>query len=104
MIDLESCRQQPVLRHDHVAVAEAWKPRVRAVARFGRLAVADAVRQHYEIAAGIERLAGAEELAREFRAHEVAAAGTGAMKDQYGISHNATLIAPRLAERAIVDP
>jgi hypothetical protein len=76
---------------------------MQAVAGFGRLAVADAIGQYHEIAADIEWLAGAEQLAGKFRTHELGATATSAVKNEHGVTHNSALIAPRLAEGAVVD-
>ena len=78
------------------------KPRVQAVARLARFAVADAVGQDDEVARRIEHLARAEQLAAEGTRQEARAGSAGAVQDQDRIAHDARGVAPRRAERSVV--
>ena len=102
VIDFQTFRQHQMLRANHVVVGVLRKMRPEAIARLARLPVADPVRQHDEIAGGVQQLARPEELATEGPGEESCASAAGAVKDEHCVSNDARRVAPRRAERPIV--
>src|SRR5439155_15690569 len=91
-----------VLRANHVVVRVLRKARVQAVARLARLPVADAVGQDDEVARGVEELTGAEELAAKGPRQKARARAAGAVKNEHGVADDARRVAPRRADRPVV--
>src|SRR5262249_47888583 len=78
------------------------------VARPGRLAVAEVVRKDDVVARRVQGLALAEQLAGEQLAgkplpDQALALAAGAVQDEHRVADDALLIAPRRAERTVVD-
>src|ERR1019366_9864173 len=94
--------QEQVLRPHHVVVRVLRKARAQAIARLARLAVADAVRKDDEVARGVEKLAGAEELSAERLGQKAGTGAARAVQDQDGVADDAGRVAPRRADRAVV--
>src|SRR3989449_1419735 len=93
---------EAVLGRDHVLVGVARESRAQPVARLGGAAVSDVVGQDQVVRGGIERSAGAVQLAGEQRRQELRARPARAVENQDGVAHPTSGIAPRLAERAVV--
>ena len=64
--------------------------------------MADAIGQDQVEAARVEHAAGAEQLAGEFGPDELTARAAGAVQDQHRIEHLALRVAPRRAQRAVM--
>ncbi len=91
-----------MLRAHHVVVGVFRETRVQAVARLARLAVTDAVGQDDEVPRGVERLSGAEQLAAERRATESLHRSAGAVQNHHRVAHDAARVAPRRADRPVM--
>ena len=100
----EPARQQQVLRPDHVVVVVPGKPGPQPVAGLGRLSVADSVGKDDEIARRVQRAAGREQDVLKLRPQELPPGAARAVQDHHRIDHLAAGVAPRPAQRGVVQP
>ena len=103
MINSQFFGQQPVLRHHHVVIAVAGKPRMQAVAWFTGIAVADIVGQGQEVAPRVEGLLFAEELPGETVGEKTGAGAAGPVEDENRIIRFPRGIAMQRPDGPVVD-
>ena len=76
---------------------------MQPVARFARLPRADAVGEDDVVRCRVEELAGSEELSRELTAEKAAAVPGGPVQNEHCVPYDPRGIAPRCAERHVVN-